>query len=214
MPRTRVHNMNISLDGYAAGEHVTFDAPIGGAERLFKWFDGRVIHGVDKADAPVTLDRALTSMWSQGIGAEIMGRRKFGPQVGDWPDDGWRGWWGDEPPFQTPVFVMSHHPHPTIDFPNGTSFRFVDGPPGEVLGLAQEAAGGRDVRIGGGPSTVRQFLQADLVDFMHLVIVPITLGRGVSLWEGSGGLEDRFTIESVTSPSGLTHQLWNKNDHV
>jgi dihydrofolate reductase len=191
MSRTRVHNMNVSLDGYAAGEHVTFDAPIGGAERLFAWFDGRVIHGFD-----------------------IMGRRKFGPQVGDWPDDGWRGWWGDEPPFQTPVFVMSHHPHPTIDFPNGTSFRFVDGPPEEVLRIAQQAAGGRDVRIGGGPSTVRQFLQADLVDFMHLVIVPITLGRGVSLWEGSSGLEDRFTVESVTSPSGLTHQLWNKNDHA
>jgi hypothetical protein len=120
MPRTRVHNLNISLDGYAAGGHVTFDAPIGGAEQLFTWFDGRVIHGVDKADAPITLDRALTSTWSQGIGAEIMGRRKFGPQTGEWPDDGWRGWWGDEPPFQTPVFVMSHYPHPTIDFPNGT----------------------------------------------------------------------------------------------
>jgi len=93
MPRTRVHNLNISLDGYAAGEHVTFDAPIGGAERLFTWFDGRAIHGIDKVDAPFTLDRALTSMWGQGIGAEIMGRRKFGPQVGDWPDDGWRGWW-------------------------------------------------------------------------------------------------------------------------
>jgi hypothetical protein len=90
MPRTRVHNLNISLDGYAAGEHVTFDAPIGGAERLFELFDGRVIHGVDKADAPITLDRALTSMWSQGIGAEIMGRRKFGPQAGDWPGDGCR----------------------------------------------------------------------------------------------------------------------------
>ena len=158
MPRTRVHNLNVSLDGYAAGEHVTFDAPIGGAERLFTWFDGRAIHGVDKVDAPFTLDRALTSMWGQGIGAEIMGRRKFGPQVGDWPDDGWRGWWGDEPPFQTPVFVLSHHPHPTIAFPNGTSFRFVDGPPHEVLRLAQEAADGRDVRIGGGPSTVSQFL--------------------------------------------------------
>jgi hypothetical protein len=133
MSRTRVHDMNISLDGYAAGEHVTFDAPIGGAGRLFKWFDGRVIHGVDKADAPVTLDRALTSMWSQGIGAEIMGRRKFGPQAGDWPDDGWRGWWGDEPPFQTPVLVMSHYPHPAIDFPNGTSFRFAGGPPEEAL---------------------------------------------------------------------------------
>ena len=110
MTRTRVHNLNISLDGYAAGDHVTFDAPIGGAERLFAWFDGRAIHGVDTVDAPVTLDRALTSLWGQGIGAEIMGRRKFGPQVGPWPDDGWRGWWGDEPPFHTPVFVLSHHP--------------------------------------------------------------------------------------------------------
>ena len=141
MPRTRVHNLNISLDGYAAGDHVAFDAPIGGAERLFGWFDGRAIHGVDKVDAPFTLDRALTSMWGQGIGAEIMGRRKFGPQVGPWPDDGWRGWWGDEPPFQTPVFVLSHHPRPTIDFPNGTSFRFVDGPPHEVLRLAQGGRG-------------------------------------------------------------------------
>ena len=91
MPRTRVHNLNVSLDGFAAGEQVTFEAPIGGAERLFHWFDGRAIHGVDGVDAPVTLDRALTSMWGQGIGAEIMGRRKFGPQVGDWPDDGWQG---------------------------------------------------------------------------------------------------------------------------
>lgn len=90
MPRTRIHNMNISLDGYAAGDHVTFDAPIGGAGRLFDGFDGRVIHGVDRVDAPVTLDRALTSLWGQGIGAEIMGRRKFGPQTGEWPDDGWR----------------------------------------------------------------------------------------------------------------------------
>src|SRR5438552_3582827 len=102
---------------------------------------------------------------------------------------------------------MSHYPHPTIDFPNGTSFRFVDGLLEEVLRLAQQAAGGRDVRIGGGPSTVRRFLQAGLVDFMHLVIVPIILGRGVFLWEGLSGFEDRFTVESVTSPSGFIHQL-------
>jgi dihydrofolate reductase len=152
-------------------------------------------------------------MWGQGIGAEIMGRRKFGPQVGEWPDDGWRGWWGDEPPFRTPVFVMSHHPRATIDFANGTSFTFVDGSPLEVLRLAQAAADGRDVRIGGGPSTVRQFLQADLIDFMHLVVVPITLGRGVSLLAGCSGVEDRFTVESVTSPSGLVHQLWNRKQH-
>ena len=213
MPRTRVHNMNISRDGYAAGEYVTLDAPIGDAHQLFSSFDGRFIHGIT-VDAPVTLDRALTSMWGQGIGAEIMGRRKFGPQTGEWPDDGWRGWWGEEPPFQTPVFVMSHHPHPPIDFPNGTSFHFVDGPPDEVLRIAKEAADGLDVRLGGGPSTVRQFLEADLVDFMHLVVVPIILGRGVSLWEGLSGIENRFTIETVTSPSGLTHEFWNKVGHA
>ena len=210
MPRTRVHNLNISLDGFAAGEHVTLDAPIGGAERLFAQFDGRFIWGIDGADAPVTLDRALTTMWAQGIGAEIMGRRKFGPQTGAWPDDDWRGWWGDEPPFRTPVYVLSHHPRASIDFANGTSFRFVEGPAEHVLRLAQEAANGLDVRLGGGPSTVRQFLQADLVDFMHLVIVPVTLGRGVSLWEGIEGLKDRFTVESITSTSGLVHQLWNR----
>jgi dihydrofolate reductase len=202
--------MNISLDGFAAGDEVTFEAPIGGAERLFTSFDGRFIHGIDKVQDPVTLDRALTSMWGQGIGAEIMGRRKFGPQVGEWLEDGWRGWWGDEPPFQTPVFVLSHHAHPTIDFANGTSFRFVDGTPREVLRLAQEAADGRDVRIGGGPSTVRQFLEADLIDFMHLVVVPITLGQGVSMWGGSTDMDERFTVEVVASPSGLTHQFWNR----
>lgn len=212
MPRTRVHNMGISLDGYAAGEYVTLAAPIGDAGRLFTQFDGRFIHGVDKVDAAVTLDRALTTMWGQGIGAEIMGRRKFGPQVGEWPEDGWRGWWGEEPPFRTPVFVMTHHPRPTIEFANGTSFHFVDGSASEVLRLAQEAAGVGDVRLGGGPSTVRQFLQADLVDFMHLVTVPVTLGRGVSLWEGTDIPEGRFSVESVASPSGLVHQFWNRSD--
>ena len=129
----------------------------------------------------MSLDRALTTLWGQGIGAEIMGRGKFGPPVGEWPEDGWRGWWGDEPPFMTPVIVMSHHALPDLDFPNGTTFRFVDGSPQEVLQQAYDAAGGLDVRLGGGPSSIRQFLDAGLVDFMHLVTVPITLGEGVSL---------------------------------
>ena len=214
MSRTRVHNLMVSLDGYAAGEHVTMEEPIGGAGRLFGWFDGRVIDGIDRVADPVTLDRALISMWGQGIGAEIMGRRKFGPQVGEWPDDGWRGWWGDEPPFRTPVFVLTHHPHPTIDFPNGTAFHFVDATPQEALDLARQAAKGGDVRIGGGPSTVRQFLLADLIDFMHLMVVPITLGRGVSLWDGTSGVDDRFTIETTTSASGVTHQLWNRKSRA
>ena len=210
MSRTRVHNLNISVDGYAAGDHVTFDAPIGGAERLFSGFDGRFIHGIDRVDAPITVDRALTTLWGQGVGAEIMGRRKFGPQQGDWPDNGWQGWWGDEPPFRTPVFVMTPHPRSPIEFANGTTFHFVDAPPREVLRLARQAANGHDVRLGGGPSTVRQCLEADLVDFLHLVVVPVVLGSGVSLWEGLGDVEDRFTVESIASPSGLVHQLWNR----
>ncbi|MGW0245262.1 dihydrofolate reductase family protein [Nocardia goodfellowii] len=211
MSRTRVHNLLVSSDGYAAGDHVTFDAPIGGAAALFGKFDGRVIDGIHGIGEPVTVDRAMFSMWGQGVGAEIMGRRKFGPQAGEWPDDGWRGWWGDAPPFRTPVFILTHYPHETLEFDNGTSFHFVDASPQEALRLAQDAAGGLDVRIGGGPSTVRAFLQADLIDFLHIAIVPIVLGAGVRIWDHLTGLEERFSVESISTSSGLTHQLWNRN---
>lgn len=211
MSRTRVHNLMISLDGYAAGDDVTLEAPIGGAEKLFSLFDGRVIQGVQHGDAPITADRALIATWGQGIGAEIMGRRKFGPQHGPWaPDDDWRGWWEDQPPFRTPVFVLTHHPREPIHFDNGTTFHFVAGTPAEVLAQAQRAAGGLDVRLGGGPSSIRQFLAADLVDFLHVTVVPIVLGTGVALWAGLEGAQDRFDVESVTTASGLVHQLWNR----
>lgn len=211
MPRTRVHNLFVSSDGFAAGDHVTLEHPIGGAGALFERFDGRVIHGIHGIDEAVTVDRALFSMWGQGVGAEIMGRRKYGPQSGEWPDDGWQGWWGDAPPFLTPAFVLTHYPRESIEFANGTSFHFIDASPEEALRLAQEAAGGLDVRIGGGPSTVSEFLQADLIDFLHVAIVPIVLGDGVRIWDHLAGLEDRFTVETIGTSSGLTHQLWNRN---
>ncbi len=214
MFRTRVHNLLVSADGYAAGDYVTLEKPIGDAGALFRNFDGRVIHGVHGTRDPVTADRAFFSMWGQGVGAEIMGRRKYGPQSGEWPDDGWQGWWGDEPPFLTPVFILTHHPRESMEFANGTSFHFVDAPAAEALRLAREAAGGLDVRIGGGPSTVNEFLEADLVDFLHIVIVPVVLGSGVRLWDRLAGLENRFTVESVSTSSGLTHQLWNRNRTV
>lgn len=210
MPRTRVHNLLVSSDGFAAGDYVTFEKPIGDAGALFAAFDGRVIHGIHGADAPVTADQAMFSMWGQGVGAEIMGRRKFGPQSGEWPDDGWEGWWGDAPPFRTPCFVLTHHPRESLEFANGTSFHFVDATPEEALRMAQDAAGGLDVRIGGGPSTVSEFLRADLVDFLHLTIVPVVLGTGVRVWDHLAGLEDRFDVETVSTTSGLTHQLWNR----
>lgn len=210
MSRVRVHNLLVSADGYAAGHHITMGTPFGGAEALVPFFDGRVIHGIGDFAEPVTTDHAFFSMWGQGIGAEIMGRRKYGPQTGPWTDDGWRGWWGDAPPFETPVFVLTHHEREPIEFDNGTSFHFLDAEPAEALRQATEAAKGLDVRLGGGPSTVNAFLRADLVDFLHLVIVPIVLGSGVRLWDGLDRLEQRFSVESVTTASGLTHQLWNR----
>lgn len=205
--RTRVQGMFVSLDGYAAGSYVTFEEPFGEAIALTRGFDGRAIHGIDKVE-DLSFDAAMTSLWGQGIGVEIMGRRKFGPQTGPWTDDGWRGWWGEEPPFRTPVIVLTHHEREPIAFDNGTVFHFLDASPQEALQRAHELAPGTDVRIGGGPSTVREFLAADLVDTMHLTIVPVTIGSGTRLLEGGLPSSDDFFIESVTLPSGRAHQIW------
>ncbi|HEV7537089.1 MAG TPA: dihydrofolate reductase family protein, partial [Acidimicrobiia bacterium] len=145
-----------------------------------------------------------------GFGAEIMGRGKFGPQTGPWTDDEWRGWWGPNPPFHTPVFVLTHHPRPSIEMEGGTVFHFVDARPQEALDLARQAAGDLDVRIGGGPTMVRDFLAAGLIDVMHVVQVPILLGRGVRLWDGVEGVEERYDIEAVSSPSGVTHLTFTR----
>jgi dihydrofolate reductase len=155
------------------------------------------------------VDDAFAELHVIGIGAEIMGRRKFGPQVGPWTDLGtegeWRGWWGPNPPFHTPVFVLTHHPRPSIEMEGGTVFHFIEATPHEALELAREAAGDLDVQIGGGPTVVRSFLEAGLIDSLHVVLVPILLGRGVRLWDGLEGLEERYEIEAVSSPCGVTH---------
>jgi len=203
-----VHNLSVSLDGFAAGEGQSAASPFGHAgTRLMEWFFAtRTFHQMhgDLGGGTGT-DEAFASQWGPGIGAEIMGRNKFGPQRGPWTDHAWKGWWGDDPPFHTPVFVLTHHQRPAIEMDGGTTFQFVDAGPAAALSEAREAAGGRDVRIGGGPSTVRQFLAEDLVDHLHVVIVPIVLGRGEPLWEGQEGLEQRYQVESVSSPSGVTH---------
>lgn len=208
--RVRVQNMFVSLDGYAAGSYVTHEEPIGEAIALFRDFDGRAIAGIDTLDGPFTFDDAMTSLWGQGIGVEIMGRRKFGPQTGPWTDDGWRGWWGEEPPFRTPVIVLTHHEREPLEFDNGTVFHFLDADPAAALQRARELAPGTDIRIGGGPSTVAQFLAADLVDSMHLVIQPVTIGSGTPLFPEGLSPADRFDIETVSTPGGRTHQLWNR----
>ena len=208
MSRVRVHNFSVSLDGFGTGEGQNLEAPFGHAgSRLHEWFfPTRAFRSMQgNPDGTTGVDDAFASNWDKGIGAEVMGRNKFGPQRGPWADEEWKGWWGDNPPFHTPVFVLTHHPRPSIEMDGGTTFHFLDASPAEAVKVAQEAAGSLDVRIGGGPSTVREFVANDLVDHLHLTIVPIVLGRGERLWDGLEGLESRFSMEFVSSPSGVTH---------
>jgi dihydrofolate reductase len=213
MSRVRVHNLAVSLDGYAAGAGQSKESPFGHAgTRLMEWFFGthawRSMHGAEGGSTGA--DDAMASQWGPGIGAEIMGRNKFGPQRGKWEDHEWQGWWGEDPPFHTPVFVLTHHARPSIQMAGGTTFNFIDATPQEALRQAREAAEGQDVRIGGGPNVVRQFLSADLIDHLHVVIVPILLGRGERLWVDQEALEQRFEVESFSSPSGVTHMVFSR----
>lgn len=208
MSLVRVHNFGVSLDDFGTGEGQTLEQPFGHAgHRLLEGFLGtrtfNAIHG--GTGGTNGIDEAFAGRWAKGIGAEIMGRNKFGPQRGPWLDDEWFGWWGDNPVFHTPVVVLTHHPRPSLLMEGGTTFHFIDASPAEALALAKEAAGDLDVRIGGGPSTVRQFLAADLIDYMHVIIAPIVLGRGERLWDGLEGLEERFELEIVTTPQGNIH---------
>jgi dihydrofolate reductase len=211
MSLLRVHNFIVSLDGFASGEGQSLEAGFGHAQDEFLgWFERiRLWRGL-QPDGNLGADEAIAAAWSAGIGAEIMGRNKFRPTEGPWPDDGWTGWWGDEPPYHTPCFVWTHYPREAI-VQGETTFHFVDGTPAEVLALATEAAGGLDVRLGGGPTTVNAFLAADLVDYLHVVVVPIVLGKGVPLWTGLGGLHCRFDVETVAVPSGATHLFFTRN---
>ncbi|WP_309124397.1 dihydrofolate reductase family protein [Arthrobacter sp.] len=212
MSLVRVHNFSVSLDGYGAGEGQRLDAPFGHAgHRLVEWAVGtrtfRDMGVPGESPGSRGVDDAFASAWGPGIGAEIMGRNKFGPQRGPWEDEEWKGWWGDNPVFHTPVIVLTHHPRPMLEMEGGTSFHFVDADPASTLELARTLAGDLDVRIGGGVTTVRQFLEADLIDHMHVVVVPIVLGRGERLWDGLEGLEQRFTIEATPSPLGVLHLI-------
>ncbi|KQZ90459.1 deaminase [Phycicoccus sp. Root563] len=207
MSRTRIHNFAISLDGFATGEPQTLESPFGHAgQRLHawmfatRWWDESGGEGVDNAFA---------QLHGPGIGAEIMGANKFGPP--GWQDDpDWTGWWGPHPPFHTPTYVLTHRPRPSLEMEGGTTFHFLEATPAEALAVARKAAGESDVRIGGGPTVVREFLAAGLVDHMHVVQVPVLLGRGVRLWDGLESLEDTFAIESVSSPSGVTHLTFTR----
>jgi dihydrofolate reductase len=204
MSTLRIH-ISMSLDGYVAGPDQSIDDPLGkGGEALHEWIiatrSWREQHGLEGGEANV--DDRLAAGFSENIGATIMGRNMFGPVRGPWPDEAWRGWWGEDPPFHTPVFVLTHHERAPLEMEGGTTFHFVTDGIESALEQAVAAASGKDVTLGGGASTAQQYLRAGLVDELTVDVVPVLLGRGERLFDrldgGPVGLEP---VELVASPA-------------
>jgi dihydrofolate reductase len=187
MSKLCVRGFAVSLDGFSAGPDQSLEFPLGvrGPE-LMEWFfatrSWRAMHGMDGGETGI--DNGFAERGFDNLGAWILGRNMFGPVRGPWPDESWRGWWGEEPPYRVPVFVLTHHPRAPLEMAGGTTFHFVAGGIHEALERARDAAGGRDVRLGGGAATVREYLQAGLVDDLHLALRPLLLGRGEPLFAG------------------------------
>ena len=188
MTRVRVHNFTISLDGYGAGPRQTLESPLGeGGENLHQWYrQTRTFHRLvtGKNSGSTGPDDEIASRFGEGVGAWIMGRNMFGPVRGPWPNDDWRGWWGEDPPYHGPVFVLTHHARKPLEMEGGNVFHFITGGPREAMDRAKKAAGGKDVQIGGGVSTIRQYLEAGLIDELHVAISPVLLGSGENLFFG------------------------------
>jgi len=185
--KLRVHSFSISIDGYGAGPGQDLQHPLGvGGEALFDWFfhtrTWQRMHGNEGGETGA--DNEVAAQGFAEIGAWILGRNMFGPVRGPWPDDSWKGWWGDEPPYHVPVFVLTHHPRAPLQMRGGTVFHFVSDGIHAALDQARDAADGRDIRLGGGVSTIRQYLRAALVDELHLAISPVLLGTGEHLLSG------------------------------
>lgn len=209
-------DLNISLDGIAATADGTPENPFGedwgrlvAAYLATRTMQDRVMG--DTTGAGTTgVDDTYAAAYFDGIGAEIMGAGKFGLHTH--PDDAdWRGWWGDNPPFHYPVFVLTHDPRPDLQMEGGTTFHFLTATPQESLERAQAVAGDKDVRIGGGPTVVREFLEAGLIDQLHVAIAPIVLGKGISVWDGQRGLDQGFDVTTEVAPeSGTVHVTFTR----
>lgn len=205
------HGVSVSFDGFMAGPQQSLEAPLGvGGERLHEWAFAtrsmRAQHGMDGGED------GLDDRWARraldGIGATIMGRNMFGPVRGAWPDEGWRGWWGSNPPFHHPVFVLTHHDRQVLVMEGGTSFHFVTAGIHEALRRAKDAAGQLDVRVGGGAATIRQFLESGLIDELHIAVVPILLGGGEPLFETSASaIASRYECAEFQGSPRVSHVL-------
>ncbi|MGN6161024.1 MAG: dihydrofolate reductase family protein [Marmoricola sp.] len=208
-------DLNISLDGFATTTDQTPEKPFGddwprlvGAYMATRTFRERVFHDTS-GEGTTGVDDDYARAYFAEVGAEIMGAGMFG--LHDFPDDpDWKGWWGDEPPFHVPVFVLTNTPRPSIEMAGGTTFHFLSATPQAALDRAFEAANGGDVRIGGGPSVVREYLKAGLVDQLHVAIAPILLGRGIRLWDELRGLEDGYEVKAETAESGTIHLTFRR----
>jgi len=213
MSKLRVLSFAISIDGYGAGPDQDLQNPLGvNGPELMEWFFStrawRKMHG--QGDGETGIDNGIAERSFDGIGAWILGRNMFGPVRGPWPDYSWKGWWGDEPPYHTPVFVLTHHPRPPLEMAGGTVFHFVTGGIHAALEKATAAAGGLDIRLGGGVSTVRQFLTAGLVDDMHLAVRPVLLGSGENLWNGIDARALGYECTESIAGERATHVFINK----
>ncbi len=209
MTRVRVESFTISLDGYGAGPDQSIDSPLGiGGEGLHQWLvpTRTFQHTLFGKDGGTTgVDDAFAARGFQHIGAWILGRNMFGPVRGPWPDMNWKGWWGDNPPYHCPVFILTHHARPSIEMEGGTTFHFITGGIHEALERARAAAGEQDVRIGGGASTIQQYLRAGLIDEMHFAISPILLGRGERLFDGVDLRALGYQCVDMTASEKATH---------
>jgi dihydrofolate reductase len=208
MPKLRVHAFSISLDGYGAGPDQSLDNPLGvGGLALHGWFRAtrtfRRMFGQEGGATGVDDDFAARGF--DNIGAWIMGRNMFGPVRGPWPDEGWKGWWGDNPPYHCPVFVLTHHPRASISMEGGTTFHFVTDGIHAALNRAKEAAGDRDVRLGGGVATIQEYLRAGLVNEMHLAISPVLLGSGEHLFAGLDAAKLGYECAEHVPTAATTH---------
>jgi dihydrofolate reductase len=209
-------DLNISLDGFATTTDQTPENPFGddwprlvSAYLATRTMRARVLHDTS-GEGTTGVDDRYASAYFEGIGAEIMGAGMFG--LHNFPDDPeWRGWWGDEPPFGYPVFVLTHTaPRTSIEMDGGTTFHFLSAPPQEALARATAVADGRDVRVGGGATVVREYLRAGLVDQLHVAIAPIILGSGIRLWDDLRGLESSYEVEAETAESGTVHLTFRR----
>ncbi len=214
MPIVRVSSFSISLDGYAAGPDQSLENPLGvGGPELFQWFFAtrtwQQMHG--KEGGSTGMDNEWAERAMANVGAWILGRNMFGPVRGPWPDDSWKGWWGEEPPYHVPTFVLTHHPRPQLEMKGGTTFHFVTEGIHAALDRAKDAAGDKDVRIGGGAETIRQYLRARLIDELHLVFRPVLLGSGENLFAGLNMTELGYRCSQHVSTESAMHVVLTKN---